>query len=595
VVGGFGLPERPSFRQALHTLCRLLPLRRDALFAQVRCALDRCEGLARLSLLQEVGAGRFAFAHALVRTTVLERMSSSRRAYAHREVAEAIEARGGADHDELAHHWTQAGVEDRAFASLERAAERDLEAFAFESAVERYRDLLDYHRDDPTGDARARTRAWLGLGRGLRAVGNDEFLAAVGEAGRLARRLHDVDLLTDAALAGIWPGNFYVTAGDIDTEKAELAEDAIALLAPDDPRRARVLATLASQLTFDPDRDRRVALLAEAEAIARQVGDPELIGTVLVAEHLALWHASTSDRRAEIGVEVGRLARASGDVVLEFFGGFLQAFSALEHGRLDDVRRCLERLDEPITASQNPYFAFLAERLGVTMDVFLGHPDAQARVDALAATYDKSYADTAGTWAIQTGHLAIQAGRLGDFVPSLRPMVEGARVSNWWTAFGLALHHAGEREEAEAVLDRMTSPPLDYFWLPTTQMTAELALGLGRIDRAGDLYDELLPYAALMGITASGSACMGFVSTTLGELALALGQTDAAFDHLSDAVSRSEAVGAPYESTKARRLLGQAHLAAGERSEGEICLRIARERAEQHGLAGEQALLAVDA
>jgi diguanylate cyclase (GGDEF)-like protein len=63
VVGGFGLPERPSLRQALHTLCRLLPLRRDALFAQVRCALDRCEGLAfeilHAGLTLEVGIQPF--------------------------------------------------------------------------------------------------------------------------------------------------------------------------------------------------------------------------------------------------------------------------------------------------------------------------------------------------------------------------------------------------------------------------------------------------------------------------------------------------------------------------------------------------------
>jgi diguanylate cyclase (GGDEF)-like protein len=63
LVSGFGLPDRPSLRQALHTLCRLLPLRRDTLFAQVRRALDRCEGLAfeilRAGLTLEIGIQPF--------------------------------------------------------------------------------------------------------------------------------------------------------------------------------------------------------------------------------------------------------------------------------------------------------------------------------------------------------------------------------------------------------------------------------------------------------------------------------------------------------------------------------------------------------
>jgi class 3 adenylate cyclase/tetratricopeptide (TPR) repeat protein len=553
-------------------------------------ALDRCEGLARMALVQEAGAGRFAFGHALVRTTVLDRLSASRRVLAHRQVAQAIEAQGGAEHDELAHHWLQAGVEDKAYESLERAAERDLEALAFESAVERFQALIDYHQDDPTGDATARARAWLGIGLARRALGQQEFLAAIEQAGRLGRRLRSADLLAEAAIASIWPGNFFVTAGRTETALVELCEDALPYLTDTDPRRSRVLSTLAAHLSFDPDRDRRLGLLREAEEIARRLGDPEMIGTALVAEHLALWDPTTVARRGEIAVEVARMARSSGDAQLEFFGGFLQAFAAVEHGRLDEARDRLARLAGAVTAAQNVYFEFLVDRLAVTLDVFTGAPDAQARVDDLARRYAGTYADTTGTWAIQSGYLARTEGRLAEVIPTVRAMVEGEGVSNWQSAFGLALVAAGEREEANEVLD-LLDPPLDYFWLGTTQAAAELATELGRADKLPGYFATLLPHRDLVGITASGSLCIGLVVTTLGQVARALGEHEQAIELLGEAVERSVGMGAAFESVRARLLLASTLVDLGRATEAAPLMDDALEVAKARGFVELEARL----
>jgi class 3 adenylate cyclase/tetratricopeptide (TPR) repeat protein len=553
-------------------------------------ALARCEALVRTALVQEVGAGRFAFAHALVRTAVLDRLGPSRQVLAHRQVAQAIEALGRPDHDELAHHWLLAGVADKANESLERAAERDLEALAFESAADRYQALIDYHHDDPTGDAAARARAWLGLGLARRALGQSEFLDAIHEAGRLGRRLRDVDLLAEAAIASIWPGNFFVIAGAPDVTNVELCEDALGYLDDTDPRRPRVLSTLAAHLSFDPDRERRLELLHEAEAISRRIGDPELIGTALVAEHLSLWDPTTVERRGQIAVEVSRMARSSGDVELEFFGGFLQALGATEHGRLDEARDRLGRLDETITASQNFYFAFLADRLDVTLDVFKGEPGAQLRVDDLAKRYADTYADHSGTWAIQTGHLARQSGNLGDLVPALRAMVETTAVGNWWAAFGLALLHAGERDEAEEIYDQLDDTPLDYFWLSTVQAAAELAVGLGRRDGMQHRLELLTPHRDLVGVTASGSVCFGLVVTSLGELVLGLDDLDLARAYLEEAATRAAAKGTRFESVRARRLLATVLGRQGLTDQAAI-LRGALADAREHGFADEERLL----
>lgn len=555
--------------------------------------LDRCEGLARMALVHEVDAGRFGFSHAVVRTTLVERQSASRQALAHRRVAEAIEALGRPDHDDLARHWLQAGVEARANEHVERAAERDLEALAFESAADRYQALIDYHADDPTGDAHARARAWLGRGLALRALGQLDYRAAVEEAGRLARRLRDADLLAEAAIASIWPGNFFVRAAEVEHGLVAICEDALSVLPPEDPRRVRVLAVLAAHLAFDPDRERRVRLVAEGQAVARQLGDPELIGTVLVAEYLSLWDPTTIARRAEIAQEIGRLARASGDVDLEFFAGFLAAICATERGDLAEAGRRIDGLAETVTASQNTYFGFLVARLRTSLDLYTGQPDMQARIDALAEAYAGFHADTSGTWAVQTGYLALSRGTFATVAPALEVLLEESSIQNWTIAYGLALFEGGDRAGGEAILDAFTEPRPDYFWLTTMQLAADLTAGLGRRDVAERLFVALRPYRSYLAFTASGSVVSGLVATTLGELALVVDDHEGAVDHLTEAVDRAETMGAPYETVKAKRLLATALLALGD-PDGRAAelIEAATAMADERGFGSEQRHLA---
>ena len=108
--------------------------------------LELLEETERVALVSEADAGRFAFAHAIVRSTLVDATSATRRRLMHRKVAQTIELLRPTDHDELAHHWLLAGVGEKANAMLELAARRDLEALAYESAAERYQQLVEFHR-----------------------------------------------------------------------------------------------------------------------------------------------------------------------------------------------------------------------------------------------------------------------------------------------------------------------------------------------------------------------------------------------------------------------------------------------------------------
>lgn len=566
-----------------------LPLVAEVLGWPIGRVLEEVEHAERAGLVNEIDAGRYSFSHAIVRMTLLERLSATRHALAHRRVAEAIEVIGGSRHDELAHHWQLAGEDAKSFGYLESAAARDLAALAYESAAERYQQLIDFARSsghDPALEA----RSWLGLGLAQRAMGEADYFQAVEQAGRLARQLRDPDLMADAAIGSIHTGKFFNTAGRTETGLVELCEDALLLLDPADPRRVRIMSTLAAHLTFDHDRERRLELVEQAQKQARDIGDPVLLGDALCAEFIALWDPSTHARRMDLARQIARTARASGDVELEFLGGYFSAFCLAEQGDVAGARERLVRLDGPVELSRDFYFRFLVERLKLSLDMLTGGPGMQERIDDLAARYEGSHADTQGTWSIQTGKLAFEAGRLGALADTIRSMIDGSTVSsNWTAAYGLALLDNGDRDAATAVLDSFTRPTLDYLWLSTMQGRADLAVALGRADWCTSILEELEPFRGQLGIVASGSACYGLVSRTLGQLAIATDRTDLATELLDEAVAQADAIGAPFESTAARRYLAQALMRSGRRlDEVSSVIAAATTLAEQHGFDGER-------
>lgn len=289
------------------------------------------------------------------------------------------------------------------------------------------------------------------------------------------------------------------------------------------------------------------------------------------------------------------MARASGDVDLEFLGGFFSPFCAAERGDVAVARERLQQLDGPIEASRNFYFRFLVERLTVSLDVLTGRPDMQSAFDALAGRYADRHADTDGTWSVQIGILALQQGRLGTLAGALRTMVESSTVpSNWTAAYGLALLANGDRAGATTVLETFSQPPMDYLWLSTMQSLAELAAGLGRADACEQIVSLLSPFRGWLGVTSSGAACYGLVSRTLGQVALVARQVDLAIELLDEAVAQADVIGAPFEATAARRHLAVALLAAGRRlDEVEQLVAAALALAVEHGFTGEQSELAL--
>ncbi len=556
--------------------------------------LECIEAAERAALVREAAPGRYVFAHAIVRNALLEEWGATRRALWHRRIAEGLEQVRPDAFDELAHHWELAGERARSMDSLLAAADRDLAALAYESARDRYQAAVDHFSSAGAGHEASLGEAWLGLGLAHRSGGDLSYRDAVEQAGRLARRARRPDLMARAALASTRPGTWFREGGDLDLGLIELCEDALDHLDAADPMRVRILATLACNLTFDRDRARRAALVAEAGDLADRSGDAELVAAARNAEFLCLWDPSTLERRTAIARELGRLARATGDPEIEFLGGFFTAFCKAETASIDEARAQLGALGASISASRSFYFGFLARRLAVAFDIFACLPDAPARVDQLFEESSATQADSGGTWAIQQGGLARHTGTLGSLVAVMDTAADNhAAFPSWHLARGLALLDAGDLTSANRIVDQFSDISFDYVWMSSMQTLGDLAFGLGRGEVCREVHDALAPYAGRLGIISSGALCYGLISRSIGQAALGMGAADAAVRPLRDAVEQADTVEAPYEAVVARRLLAGA-LREADGSHGEL-VRVVGEAsaiAERHGFAAEARLLA---
>lgn len=288
--------------------------------------LDALEEAAAATLIEDVSAGRearYAFIHEQIRQTLLALLSTARRHRLHLRMADAMEGLYGSEADthaaDIAYHLYQAGApaagSQRTFAWLVRAAERALDALAFEDAL---RDLDSARTVLPPGDAvnavrvlRLRARALRGLTR------IDDALAALAEAVAIApsgaerdavlqaRARLKLDLFRGAeALADLEPllasarqaddrgrevelllmrsrGHYILSLdqpGYAEKTRASYAE-AYALAKAIGDKRAMCQALIPTSWFVDywqDYRDQAIANNNEARALAAEIGDEEL-------------------------------------------------------------------------------------------------------------------------------------------------------------------------------------------------------------------------------------------------------------------------------------------------------------------------------
>jgi class 3 adenylate cyclase/tetratricopeptide (TPR) repeat protein len=575
--------------------------------------LDVLEAAAAAALVTEVAAtpGRYLFSHALIQHTLYQDLGATRRARAHRRVAEAIEAITGNRHDtrvgELAYHWVNAPQPANAAKAIgyaRQAGEAALAALAPDEAVRHFSQALRLVDEADDGDPLLACDLRMGLGQAQRQAGIASFRETFLDAARRARQIEATDRLVDAALANT--RGWFSASGVVDSDRVAVLEAALGAVPGDDsPERALLLATLCSELSFGP-LEQRLALAAEAKAIARRLGDRATLVQVLNRLDNPLQIPSAlAERRADVAEAVAR-AESLGDPEALYHAHSQRQVNAVQAGDFATASASLGHLHVLSDRLRQPTLTWMTLFKDAGMALMAGEPERaeEAATAAVAVGTESGQPDALAIFGSQLMFARMEQGRLGELVT----LVDQAVKDNpGLPAFGaiLATAHldAGNQATALQILDHaatdgFASLPLDFVWMIGMSAYSLVATELRAAGPAELLYDLLAPYHDQVPFIGTLGYLPGCCS--LGGLATVLGRYDEAETHFAEAAELARR-GSMQFCTAANQLSWGRMLAERGRREdverGRALLEQARALAVAHGytLIGQRADRALSA
>jgi class 3 adenylate cyclase len=530
----------------------------DVLAAATEIDEDRLieilEGAATVALVTESSEspGRYRFVHALIAHTLAHDLGPTRRQRMHLRIARALEALGAeraGRFAELAHYWAAAGGADsgrtRYFAR--RAGEAALDALAPVDAIgwfSRALELLDPHADDVE-------RGWLlaGLAQAQLDAGQPEYRVTRREAGRVALRTADRELLVAIALCT----GIFESVEPSDADLIAVVEAALSAVGTADSfPRARLLTAFAEALD-QRDWQRREDLASEAAAMAGRLDDQP--GFYELAPRI-FWNLMSPARlaeRRELAERAAAITSPATSPVAE-----LDVLHVLHYGRVEGADRpgadaAFARLEELADRLGTPFSRWnvlqgRSWRFLCDGDIAAAEQTAQ---QGLEIATEMGVAAAMPAFGAQLLSIRVQQGRVDEIAAFVAEGVDDFSTlsDSWKSAVALVNCMCGRLDDVQITLeqefaDRFDHLPEDQAWLFAMCAWAECAVALGRRDVAAFLAERLRPYGSHMIYASSFMA--GVVARTVGCLDAMLGDHASAEANLRHALDLHERFGAVY-------------------------------------------------
>jgi tetratricopeptide (TPR) repeat protein len=364
----------------------------------------------------------------------------------------------------------------------------------------------------------------------------------------MAEALDDPDRMA-AAVLSVSRG-FFSRMGRTDLQLVAAIERAIAARRPgDDTVTAELLATLASELVWAEDGDRRFALSDQALATARQIGEPKTLARVLLLRTMATSAPDTlADRIAECD-ELLNLAEDLQDPAIRLQAAFNRGGTALESGDIAAANEMVERTRDLACDLRQPSVVWLSNMMGTSRRILEG-----ALADAEHAALEtldlggqaNKEAEARIFFTEQMLEIRRWQGRLEEMLPEFQDLA-GIDSIDFGYALVRYLHDAGEEQAAtscyESIMQRLRLPPRrDLLAGAILNNLAYLTARVGDGERASSIYEELLPFGDAFPTTTVAKPA-GWHH--LGMLAATMGRSELAEDHFSLAVTLHEKARAP--------------------------------------------------
>jgi class 3 adenylate cyclase/tetratricopeptide (TPR) repeat protein len=547
--------------------------------------IDVLDAAVDAALLTEApGFGlRYSFAHPLIQVALYEQLRGGRRRQLHAKAVEGLEQLLGHDarqqrSGELAHHALAAVPivpVAKAVECAHQAGRHALEQLAPQEAIRWFEQALALHRPvtqrDADDDAQLR-ELLIGQGIAQQQGGDPEFRATLLRAAGLARAAGDTERLVQAVLANT--RGFVSETGRVDEQRVEMLDAALEAIGTGNTRaRAKLLATLAAELTFAGDWTRRKALSDESVAIADRLGDPATVGEVLSTRFITTWTPETLAQRIADTTRELAIAEELGSPLARFRALHWRAAAAVESGDLDLAASLVEREHEQAARLNQPTASWLATYDRATQALIHGLLEEAERSaeDACRIASDSGEPESLAFYAGQLVNIRFEQGRLGELEPMITEQVRAnPGIPAFRGALALARCEAqlyGGAAEAIAVDadTRFAELPYDSNWLVGIVIYAEAAAQIEDLGAAATLRELLIPWRDQIAF--NSATTWGSVERQIGNLERVLGRPAEAERALTRAAELHERIGAPIWLARTR--VDLAHLLAVSTDEAE--------------------------
>ncbi|OJX06726.1 MAG: hypothetical protein BGO72_00010 [Burkholderiales bacterium 70-64] len=569
-------------------------------------ALDEALAASIIEALAEPGAWQFS--HVLIRETLYDEVPATRRARLHLAIGAILETLHGGDPmaevATLAHHYCAAlpaGDPARAIEYARRAARRADALFAWEEAARYYRLALQALDDADPGAARERLGLLIALGSALTRAGEDLEAAEILQ--RTAGSARTLGLSEELARAACGFEEATWRPGLPGHAAARLLHDALAGLDEGDSvLKVEVLSSLTRALIFSGDSEAAARFGAQAEAMARRIGDPRALSTALRAGLSARWRPEQFERRMATTLEAMRLAEQVGDRDRALEASSWRLFDLMELGDLQQRAEEFRAYAEAASATRQPFYHYICLSSHAMLALFHGRfeqAEQHAR-EALEFGRRMPSLDAAGVFGLQMFSLRREQGRLKELAPLVAHFVQATPAAAAWRP-GLAIVYAeiGMTEQARAqfellAADGFAAVPRDALWVASMAYLAEVCALLGDAPRAGQLYEFLLPCEGRNIVAPPNVACYGAAARQLGMLAATCRRWAQAQQHFEAALqANTRQEGWPWlahtQHQYAAMLLARAQPGDGARAAGLLDEAIASSRTLGMPALGERA------
>jgi tetratricopeptide (TPR) repeat protein len=391
----------------------------------------------------------------------------------------------------------------------------------------------------------------ISLGEAQRRAGDPAHRQTLLDAARLAQSRGDTEALARAALANSRQA-VMTSVLLVDRERVAVLEAALQALG-DDPGavRARLLATLALELTFTGEPSRCRLLSDEALAEARGLGNDITLAHVLAARSYTIAApANVAERRAN-GEELEATARRIGDPMMHAWARFHRYRAHMELGALGEAQGDVEVLGCLADDLGDPTLRWCAAWVRAAYLAAVGSLNDAERHLALAAEMGATSGQPDAPIfeaALRVGLLAEQ-GRIDEVEGILASALEAyPRFFPLRAMAALVDAELGRLDDAKARFDALaasefTDIPVNTVWMATITMLVLVASRLGDRPRSRILHELLVPYSEL--IAGTPALWFGSVSHYLALLDTILGRFNEAEAGFAEAEAIHVRIGAP--------------------------------------------------